>query len=218
MADEISLLPAGRDHDPVAARRQRAFGGDARTRGGLRPEHRVLQRPESVKGDDVRQLPFGADGLPDAAGQPVVAVNEIVVRPRPAAEIFEGQREAGEVGVQLRLGELRTGPERQPDQAHVRGQTVRRAACGRVARAGEDIHRMPQPSELAGELADVNTHPARVPRPERPERARVHADHGNAQRGRCHLLHPIQAVPRPTGRRSIRHRTSGTGAPPSRCL
>ena len=53
------------------------------------------------------------------------------------------------------------------------------AADRRVLRAREDVDPEPHPAELPRELADVDVHAARLLAPQRRERARVHAQHGD---------------------------------------
>ena len=55
------------------------------------------------------------------------------------------------------------------------------AANRRILRAREHVDREPHPPELARELADVDVHAARFLAAERGERARVHAQHRDAQ-------------------------------------
>src|SRR5881397_3123061 len=53
----------------------------------------------------------------------------------------------------------------------------------RVLRAREHVHLDAHPTELAGELADVDVHPARLLAPERGERTRVDREHRDPERG-----------------------------------
>src|SRR5213592_2764413 len=52
----------------------------------------------------------------------------------------------------------------------------------RVLRAREHVHLDAHASELAGELADVHVHPARLLAPEGGERAGVDGEHRDAER------------------------------------
>ena len=76
--------------------------------------------------------------------------------------------------------------------------------AGRLA-AREHVHRNPEPPQVAGDLADVDVHAARLLPPERGERARVHGDDGDA-------LHATTARGAGTGARPAAARSRSTTA------
>src|SRR5206468_8308462 len=78
----------------------------------------------------------------------------------------------------------------------------------RVLRAREHVHLDAHASELAGELADVHVHPARLLAPEGGERAGVDGEHRDAERAaRRHWILTAQTSS-VTGSNSYLYRSS----------
>ena len=107
-------------------------------------------------------------------------MDQVVLDAAREAPRLEPVDELVEVGVDLGARQRRLGPRREVDHLHAwaHADDARDRA---VLRPREDVHLDAHPPELARELAHVDVHPARLLRAERGERARVEAEHRDAE-------------------------------------
>jgi hypothetical protein len=140
----------------------------------------VLQPAQRVEHLHERDAPALAQRQPDHAGEPVVAVHEVVVDLLALPPRLHAGDELAEMPVHALARQRRLRARRQVDHARVLGQR-HHARDGGVLRAREDVGGHAHPRQLARQLADVHVHPARLLAAERGERARVHAEQRDAE-------------------------------------
>ena len=175
--DEPVALDGVGGHQPVGGGDDAPLLGDAQGRLALGGDAgAVLEGAERVEHLHQRHPPARAQRQSHHAGEPVVAVQEVVLDAVGEAPRLDAVHEFLEVGVDALARHRRLRPRRQVDHARAVGQT-HHARDGGVLRAREHVHGRAHARQLARELAHVDVHAARLLAAERGERARVHAEH-----------------------------------------
>ena len=147
---------------------------------GDAPGRAVLRPAERVEHLENRHRPAVSEPQRGHPRQPVVGVDQVVLDAAREAPRLEPVDELVEVGVDLGARQRRLGPRREVDHLHAWAHADD-TRDGAVLRPREDVHLDAHPPELARELAHVDVHPARLLRAERGERARVEAEHRDAE-------------------------------------
>ena len=140
----------------------------------------VLQRAQRVEHLHQRHAPERAQRQPGDAGEPVVAVQQVVVEAVGEAPRLDAFHELVEMLVHALARHGRLRPRRQVDHARPLGQTHDARNVG-ILRAREHVDHGAHARQLARELAHVHVHTARFLASERGKRTRVHAEHRDAQ-------------------------------------
>ena len=152
---------------------------DAPRRFALAAAGAILHRAERMKHGEMGALPGVGKFDGGEAGEPVVRMDQVIGRAAARDHAAHGGGELRHESIdRLAIeGSRRTG-------RHVEDGDVVRAAdllrgVGVVA-AGEDIDLIAEVSELAGEFADVDVHPARLGRARLGQGGGVGANEGQA--------------------------------------
>ena len=179
--DQVRGLHRGGRQDPVGAPDHGAFAVQADLRLGAVAvgQREVLDLAQRVEGRHQRGLPDLPGPLTDPAGEPVVAVHDVVgavvslgpILGRPAQDVVQELRQHVR---QALLGQLslRTGGD--ADQPYA---LVDRLHLGAVAPVtGEHVRLDALPGQHLGDPEDVDVHPTRVARTGLVGGRRVEAD------------------------------------------
>ena len=200
-ADELPRLLGRRREDPVGLADHpllapQAFEGLRRLTSS---EGVVLDLAERVERGNERHTEDVLGRPPDPAGQPVVAVDDVVAVALLASDAEDPAEELRQValhrGLRDRLARTGLGAH------HADARRDLADLVGRSAPApGEQVHLDPLAGEALGHGADVDVHPAGVTGPRLIDGRGVHGEHGDA--GRSDLRAHSHLQP-PTGPRFI---------------
>ena len=186
VADEMRALHHGGGDDAIGGADDARFLGDAHVglAVGAVVAGVVLQPPQRVEHLHERHGPPPAQRQAHGARQPVVRVDQVVVGAGSDPEGLHTVHELVEVleHALARHGRLRAG--RQVHDAHALGQR-HDPRDRRVLRAREDVGLHAHARQLAGQLAHVHVHAARLLAAQRGQRTGVHAEHRDPQAHGC---------------------------------
>ena len=143
-------------------------------------------------------------------------VDQVVLESLLAPELLHARHEVAQVGVHVLARHRGLGPCSEMDDARPVPH-LHDARDGGVLRAGEHVDVRAHAAQLAGRLADVDVHPARLLAAGRGEGARVHGQDRDPQlHGRIRILRSGSGVgPKSRLYDSSPRRKSKTGTPRS---
>ncbi len=138
----------------------------------------VLHAPQRVKGVDEGDAPPGREDGGDPPGEPVVAVDQVIVH-APGLDVMEKVcRELGQVGGDLPLGDA--GGSGGDLVHHDAGEEERGIRGLGAVPSGVDVDVEAPGGERPGHLPDVHRHAPGVTHPWFDDGIGVHHEHGDA--------------------------------------
>ena len=120
--------------------------------------HAVLHLAERVKHLEDRYSPGAAQFAGSQAGEPVVAVDHVVLHAFPPGKVQHAAHKLGDmIGYPvLVVGGLRPG--RYVDHAGLWPEPMADTGDVRILRAGETVDRHPLPAQFTAQVADIDIH------------------------------------------------------------
>ena len=82
---------------------QLSFGVDTKHGFTLTDAHCVLDRPQGMEPDKMRDVPQLLQSFPNQARKPIMAMDQIIPKPILLPEIFEVAGEIGEMRIEFQL-------------------------------------------------------------------------------------------------------------------
>jgi hypothetical protein len=119
-----------------------------------------------------------------------VTVNQVIVNPLLASEVFKLPAKIDEVGVEGPLVNMAIRPGSKMNQADLLREPDN-AVASRVLKASEDIHLVAPSSKFSGQFPDVDTHSPGILGAQFAQGTRVDAEHGNLEFFSLQLLYLV---------------------------
>ena len=140
----------------------------------------ILQNSKSVKHEKMGNSPFGSGPGPDAAGKPVVAVDQIVAPRLTGSEHLEFSEEIRQVRKNGHGIQMIFATPFQMNKSYI-GSQFSHTRTSTILPSREYVDTVSSLGQLAGELPDIDAHPAGILGAQLSNGTGMDAQHGDAK-------------------------------------